>query len=77
MNCPRQYHGRYVLKKFPEEPPSDEQTYGLEVHKIFEDRQARGLALPKQLAVHEPFMARLEALPGATFVENKIALARE
>jgi hypothetical protein len=77
VNCPRQYHGKYVLKKFPREEQSPEQVYGEEAHKHFENRQAHGTELPEDLAVHEPFMKRLDALPGMTFVENKVALTKK
>jgi len=76
VNCPFQYHGKFVTKEFKEkeEDKSEEQKWGIWAHKQFEDRLGVGKKLPKTLAIHEPYMAKLEALPGTLFTEQQIAL---
>lgn len=76
-NCPEQYYHRYILKDLPPEERSAEQIYGESVHEVFADRQRpKHAKLPPALAVHEPFMQKLEAQPGWVFVEHKVALAK-
>ena len=76
INCGRQYHGKYVEKRYPPEEKSEEQDYGSRVHLDFELRQANKKELPDDLLMHEEFMQRLEALPGEFFTEQKIALTK-
>lgn len=72
-NCPRQYHAHRVEKSIPYvEGP--EAKYGIEVHKKFEDRLRHGVVLEGELAKHEDYLARLEALPGVGQTEQEIAL---
>lgn len=73
MNCPRAYHYKYILKLVPFSP-GPEQKWGLYVHKAFEDYVGKGVELPIDLKVHEPFMQRLANAPGQRTVERKIAL---
>ena len=77
ITCGRQYHGKYVENRYPEEPPSEQQDFGTKTHLAFELRQSEKKELPYELEMHEPFMARLEALPGEFFVEQKIALTKK
>src|SRR5690242_15971507 len=44
------------------------------VHKAFEDRLRYGVVLEGELAQHEPYLAKLEALPGIGEPEQEIAL---
>ena len=78
-NCPRQYYGKYVTKEFAEDEnkKSDEQRWGIFVHTQFEDRLAVGRPLPKELAEHEPLMAKIAALPGTLFTEQKCTLDKK
>lgn len=71
--CPRQYEAKYVTKSVQEEK-SEQMLWGERVHKAFELRQNDGTPLPDGLQDHEPYMQRLEALPGIHMVEQKIAL---
>lgn len=75
-NCPRRYQAKYVTKEMPEEVRTVQQITGETDHKSFELRQSERLALPDHLEVHEPFMQRLENLPGVFYVEHKIALTK-
>ena len=77
-NCPEQYHHRYVLKDLPPEERSAEQIYGENVHEAFADRQRpKRKRLPADLFdAHEPFMCVLDRQPGRSFVEHKVALAK-
>jgi hypothetical protein len=72
-NCPKQYHEVRVLKSVTE-TKGEATVWGEEVHKHFEERMANGVVLPPVLEMHEPFLARFEALPGQQLVEQRIAL---
>jgi hypothetical protein len=74
--CPRQYEAKYVSKSVQEEK-SEQMLWGERVHKAFELRQLDGTPLPDELADHEPYMQKLEALDGVHNVEQKIALNRQ
>lgn len=79
-NCPWQCHEKYVAKNLPEEVKSDEQKWGIFVHKSFETYLTRpGNTLPADLTIHQPFLDGLitegEA-DGCTLVaEEKVALS--
>lgn len=77
VNCPRQYHHKYVLKDLPPEVKTPEQTYGEWVHKAFQQRLEEGLALPGELAHHEKHMRVLEDKPGMAFYEQRVGLTRK
>lgn len=72
-NCPRAFYEKQVAKSVVEEK-GEATIWGEQVHKHFEDRLTSGVVLPAALQVHEPFLARLEALPGEAGVEERIAL---
>lgn len=74
-NCPRAYHAKRVEKSIPYNP-GPEAEYGIVVHTHFENRLRDGKALPPDLASHELYLSRLEALPGIGNVEGEIALNR-
>ncbi|MDR3427790.1 PD-(D/E)XK nuclease family protein [Silvimonas sp.] len=76
VNCPFQYHGKYVTKEFKEDEnnKSEEQKWGIWVHKQFEDRLAVRAPLHDTLKAHEPFMQELENMPGVLNTEQKAAL---
>jgi len=76
VNCPHSFHQKHVLKRFPyQETP--ETKKGNEVHKAFELRIANGTPLPRDLREHEPYLAKLEALPGENYAEREIALNKK
>jgi hypothetical protein len=72
-NCPRAYHAERVEKRFPYVQGA-EAAYGELVHKKFEDRLRHGVVLEGELAAHEEFLAKLEALPGIGSAEQDVAL---
>lgn len=74
-NCPRQFYEKRVAKSVKEEP-SEHMIYGNKVHKAFENRMKHGTPLPRSLAEHEEYMARLSAVPGTMLVEQKVALSK-
>lgn len=80
VTCPRRFHEVKILKSVVEEE-SEEQRYGLWVHKEFEERQVRGKHgfywLSPKLAEHEPFMVSLNNQPGEHFTERKVALNKQ
>ena len=76
-NCPEQFRHKYVLKDLPPEERSEEQVYGEYVHEAFANRQRPiHRKLPPDLTAHEPFMQELAVQEGWTFVEHKVALAK-
>lgn len=75
VNCPRSFYEKRIAKSVKEEK-SEQMIWGERVHKHFEDRQGLGTPLPPELQEHEPFMERLEAMPGEHATERKIALNR-
>ena len=72
-NCPRSYHEKRVLKNYKDEK-TPELIWGRYVHDAFDRRQASKTLLPPELAEHEPYMQRIEKIPGRFQTENKIAL---
>lgn len=77
VDCGLQFYHKYVAKDLPREPQTPQQAYGDRVHKAFEDRLDSQKPLPPDLAVHEPFLARLEARPGVHWVEEKVAFRKD
>jgi hypothetical protein len=74
-NCPRAFYEKQVAKSVVE-TKGEATIWGEVVHKHFEDRLVDGVVLPPELEVHEPFLARLQAMPGTLSVEQRIALDR-
>jgi hypothetical protein len=72
-NCPRAFEAKRVSKSVVE-TKGEATLWGEVVHKHFEDRLVDGVVLPPELEVHEPFLARLQAMPGTLSVEQRIAL---
>lgn len=73
VNCPYAFHEKRVLKTV-KEAKSPQMEWGEQVHKHFELRQKDGTPLPSDLSVHEGYMQKLAALPGAAATEARIAL---
>lgn len=71
-NCPRAFYEKNIAKSVVEEK-GEATKWGEQVHKHFEDRLAHGVVLPPILEVHEPYLAKLESLPGQGYVEHRIA----
>lgn len=76
VNCPRAYFEKRVAKSVVEEP-SEQILWGNEVHKAFELYVAEGKELPGTLTMHKEFIDGLEALPGESWAERKIAMSKE
>lgn len=72
-SCPRAFYEKKVAKSVEEEK-TKELLWGERVHKLFELRQRDKQPLPDELAEHEPYMQRLESLPGVAYTERKVAL---
>ena len=73
INCPRQFEALRVTKTV-KDSQGEAQVWGEWVHKQFENRQRDGTPLPPELAGHEAYMQRLEAMPGTALCEQKVAL---
>lgn len=72
--CPRKWRHRYVIRDY-EEPPQEHLAYGIQVHKCFEDRVAKGVQLPAHLEKFEPLMQVLTAFPSVEMlVEHEVGL---
>ncbi len=74
VNCPRSYYEKRIAKSVVE-TKGEATVWGEEVHKHFEDRLADGVVLPRVLEMHEDHLARLEAMAGTGYTEQKIALS--
>lgn len=72
VNCPWSFHETRVTKRIKKDQ-NEHAIWGEFVHKAFEDRLADGVVLPDTLTEHEPYMERLEAMPGKGYTERKIA----
>ena len=72
-NCPRAFYEKQIAKSVVE-TKGEATIWGEVVHKHFEDRLTSGVVLPRELEMHEDFLARLEALPGTLTAEERIAL---
>lgn len=72
-NCPRAFYEKQVVKSVVEEK-GEAVIWGQEVHKHFEDRLVSGVVLPDMLKEHEPFLAKLESMPGKLTAEERLAL---
>ena len=75
-NCPRAFEATHVSKTV-QDVKGEAVIWGQEVHTHFENRLKDGVALPHDLEKHEKFMAWLDAMPGKSLVEAKIALDRQ
>lgn len=72
-SCPRAFYEKKIAKSVKEEE-TEAMIWGKRVHEYFELRQRDGQPLPADLQEHEPYMQRLEALPGVLSTERKVAL---
>lgn len=73
--CPRRFYMTRISKEVTE-PPSEALTWGNSVHKALELRLKKESELPKGMEKYEPYVAKLEKLPGELMVEKEIALTR-
>ena len=74
--CPRQFHGKVVLKKFPFEE-SDAQKWGNYVHEHFEKAVKHGCPLPADIwDAHQPYIDTLMNMKGEKHAELKMGLDR-
>lgn len=71
--CPRQHYEMKILKAWPD-PPGEVQLYGLEAHKLLENRIDMGKPLPNYLQHLEPIIVSLENSKGVIRSEYKLAL---
>lgn len=77
VNCPRAFYEKRIAKSVPEEPPTEQQLWGLYVHKAFEERQRDKKPLPEDLEEHEDYMKHIESKPGRFKVELKVGLTKK
>lgn len=74
-NCPRQFYEVVVIKSVKEQQ-GEAALWGQAVHKALEDRLAKKIPLPENMAGLnlEPYCQSIEKLPGQMYVEYEIAL---
>ena len=73
--CPRKLNEERNLKNYPF-VQNDAATYGLYVHKAFEDFLAMGIDLPHDLSKFQPMLDKFRALPGQKYIEHKMGADR-
>jgi len=76
INCPRQYREVKILKKFTKEP-TQQMTYGTEVHKACEDYVGEGKPLAKNYERFKPVLDSLMEIPGTRYPEYEMALTKD
>jgi hypothetical protein len=76
VNCPRQYHEVKILKKFAKQP-TQQMTYGTEVHKACEDYVGEGIPLAKNYERFKPVLDSLMEISGTRYVEYEMALGKD
>ncbi|NBQ13226.1 MAG: PD-(D/E)XK nuclease family protein [Proteobacteria bacterium] len=74
--CPKR-HWHISIAKDVVEPESSALREGNELHKAFDARLREKKPLPMTMAVHESMLATIEAAPGETYSEAKMAITRE
>jgi len=74
--CPKRYY-HYDVEKDIKEAESYQLSEGNAAHDAFAARIKSSKRLPLGLQQHEPMLARIAAMPGDTYVEQKLALTRE
>lgn len=72
--CPKRYYHYDVVKDVQEAATPNE---GLAAHRAYDLRISEGKKLPLGLTHHEPILAKLDALPGEHYAEQKLALTDE
>lgn len=78
ITCGEMYRRKYITKDTKDED-TEPKTWGLTVHKAFEDRMSLGekdAPLPLTLMDHEPYMKKIEAYGGIVMTEIQGALDR-
>lgn len=76
QGCSRRYQQVRILKRF-KQAPTEATTYGQLVHKAFEDYLMTDTALPEHLARHEPVLAKIKAMPGDRYCEQKLGMKHD
>lgn len=74
--CPKR-HLHYDVVKDVREPETGQMSEGNAIHKALELRVAQGKKLPLGMSQYEPVAAKLAALPGENYAEQKLALTSE
>lgn len=74
--CPKRHYHISVAKDVVE-PESDALREGNALHKAFDARLSRKTPLPLTFAVYESMLAKIEAAPGDTVSETKMAITEE
>jgi predicted RecB family nuclease len=75
-DCPRRHYLTKVSKQVSEQP-SEEMTWGNQVHKALELRIKVNQPLPKTMVEFEPIVAKVATAEGVKTAEQKLALNRD
>lgn len=73
--CPKKYYHARVKRDFI--PEFDARSWGITAHKAFEVRMRDGIPLPEGMTQWEPIAAKLLALPGDKYFEQKLSVNRD
>ena len=71
--CARQYHEISILKNHPWEE-TQQQRYGLQVHKAAEDFVTNGVPIPAKFSFMQGVLDAMVAKPGKKYAEQKLAI---
>ena len=74
--CPKR-HLHYDVVKDIREPETGQMSEGNAIHKALELRIGKGRKLPLGMSQYEPVAAKLAALPGTNYAEQKLALTKD
>lgn len=73
--CPKRHFHYDVVKDVKDDDAGASE--GIDAHKAYSARISKGTKLPMGLTQHEPILAKLEALPGEHYSEQKLALTSD
>lgn len=74
-SCPKRHYHYDVVKDTQDAGGASNE--GIVAHRAYELRIREGKKLPLGLTHHEPILAKLDALPGEHYAEQKLALTNE
>jgi len=74
--CPLKYQQVDLLKAF-REAPSKELKWGDEVHHAIAAALLNKMALPKEMQAYQPWLDKVNTIPGDLYVEQKYAINKD
>jgi len=74
--CPKQFYHLRVAKDF-KDTPGEAATWGLEVHKAFEDFVLLGRPMPSNMSQYQKYADAVTAMPGEKYAEMKLGMRKD